>query len=203
MTTLILILQIVVLLSIGIFALLIKYAFPAYFAEKGKNLATKQDVGAITREVEGIRSENAQRLENLAHQNRQILEQSGHRQQLRMAALEKRLAVHQEAYVLWVKLFKSVHDDATVGSIIMECQEWWEHNCLYLEDSVRRAFRLAYMTALNHRNLVRWREDVKLVKDSWSDIARVGEVIVKAVELPPITGAETDLQEPPVSSTDA
>jgi hypothetical protein len=33
----------------------LKAYLPAYTAEKGKNLATKEDVGAITRQVEGVK----------------------------------------------------------------------------------------------------------------------------------------------------
>jgi len=36
-----------------------------YFAERGKNLATKQDIGEITSIVEGIKTELAQKTEEL------------------------------------------------------------------------------------------------------------------------------------------
>jgi hypothetical protein len=36
---------------------------PSYFKEKGKNLATKEDVAGITREIEGVRVEYSRQLE--------------------------------------------------------------------------------------------------------------------------------------------
>ena len=39
-------------------------------SEKGKNLATKEDIAVITREVEHVKAEYAERLEQIAHQNR-------------------------------------------------------------------------------------------------------------------------------------
>ncbi len=44
-----LLLQAITLLTIG---WLVKSYFPSYFSEKGKNLATKEDVSHITAEVE-------------------------------------------------------------------------------------------------------------------------------------------------------
>lgn len=44
----------------GIFGyFLLRSYLPAYFSEKAKNLATKEDVAAITTEVEGVRAEFA------------------------------------------------------------------------------------------------------------------------------------------------
>jgi len=50
----------------------------------------------------------ARQLQELQHKNDLLLEQLRARQQLRMAALEKRLQVHQEAYTLWRKLRSNV-----------------------------------------------------------------------------------------------
>src|SRR5262249_2999875 len=58
----------------------------------------KEDIAKITREVEQVKHEYARRLESLAHQNRLVLEQGSRRHQLRMAALDRRLEVHQQAY---------------------------------------------------------------------------------------------------------
>ena len=42
--------------------------------------------------------------------------------QLRLAAIEKRLIAHQEAYALWRKLiFTSIEDD-DFGNVVLECQ---------------------------------------------------------------------------------
>lgn len=43
----------------------VRQYFPAYYSEKGKNLATKEDIGAITDTVEKVRSEHQSAIEHL------------------------------------------------------------------------------------------------------------------------------------------
>lgn len=57
MYTAILTIQILTLILLGY---LFRSYLPAYFQEKAKNLATKQDVGEITREVESVKVEVSQ-----------------------------------------------------------------------------------------------------------------------------------------------
>lgn len=116
--------------------------------------------------------------------------------QLRLAALEKRLAVHQEAYALWRKM-KSAAADATsseISRIIGECEDWWWKNCLYLDRKVRKPFRICMTAALDHPKLVMQRAEVPELKSNWEDIKRVGELIENAVGLPAI-GAEQEESE--------
>jgi hypothetical protein len=54
METIILIVQ---LLTLLVFGYLLKSYLPSYFQEKGKNLATKEDVEEITRKMEGVKAE--------------------------------------------------------------------------------------------------------------------------------------------------
>src|SRR5437660_7577904 len=60
---------------------------------------------------------------------------------LRLAAVEKRLDAHQEAYALWYHLLNALHDRDRVHDAAVECQEWWKKHCLYLDPKSRRAFR--------------------------------------------------------------
>jgi hypothetical protein len=63
----------------GILFFLLKHFLPTYFAEKGKNLATKQDIGEITKTVEDIKLNNNSQLEvmklelELLSRNQQII----------------------------------------------------------------------------------------------------------------------------------
>ena len=50
--------------SSGLF-LLLKNVLPAYFTEKGKNLATSEDIGKITQEVEKVKEEFTSKAEQL------------------------------------------------------------------------------------------------------------------------------------------
>ena len=64
MTTLIvIILQTVTLIGLAAAALFIKHYVPSYMTEKGKNLATKEDIEDITHKVESIKQMHARRLE--------------------------------------------------------------------------------------------------------------------------------------------
>jgi hypothetical protein len=189
------VLNIVTLLGIGGVLILLEWYVPSYLTEKGKNLATKEDVAAITREVERVRHEYAARLEDLAHQNRLILEERSRHHQLRMAALDRRLDVHQQAYALWVRLVGSIYREDRLTKLVMQCQEWWQNHSLYLDGSARQEFRDAYMAATHHRDLVNAHERSEVLRESWATIMRVGELLVTAVELPAIAGVDSGLQD--------
>lgn len=113
--------------------------------------------------------------------------------QLRMAALDKRLQVHQEAYALWRKLLANVYNSDTIGDIVMECQEWWDQNCLYLTSEARVSFRKAYVRALNHDRFVRSKQDVQLIEQNWALIVDAGDKLVAGVALPGLGTLESEI----------
>lgn len=78
--TLLTILQVVALLGIAALGILYKYYLPGYATEKGKNLATKEDVADITSRIEDVKAKYAQDLEGLR------------------AAIHSRLGIHQFRY---------------------------------------------------------------------------------------------------------
>ena len=164
--------------------------FGTYVRKKAENKALHEDLEKITDKVEGVRSLYAERMENISHQNRLIIEQSSRRHQLRLAALEKRLDAHQQAYTLWRKLVDVVHKEDQVNSVVMECQDWWNKNCLYLEADARKAFVHAYLTAGDHHSLVKTHAPADDVKNSWAIIMFPGKLLVEGVELPPIAEDE-------------
>ncbi|MFJ4433855.1 hypothetical protein ACIPZG_23225 [Pseudomonas sp. NPDC089395] len=51
------------LVSIPVVALLIKFYLPGYIKEKGKNLATKEDIAGITDQIEQVKAEYSKQLE--------------------------------------------------------------------------------------------------------------------------------------------
>jgi hypothetical protein len=165
----------------------------AYLKKKGENLATREDVGAITEKVESIKTEHAARLQELAHQNRQILEQQTRRHQLRLAALDKRLTAHQEAYALWRKLMRAAvaTDPAVLPEVVSDCQGWWQDNCLFLTAEARDAFHKAFHCAEKHADYQR-DGDLDGRKKNWSAIRAAGEAIVRGVELPSLGERESD-----------
>ena len=159
-----------------------------YLNKKGENLATKEDIAEITDKIEQVKSAYTERLE-----------QTKLNHQLRLAALDRRLEAHQEAYTLWWKLMGVVHDNASIGGVIMECQDWWVKNNLYLDPEVRQAFRTAYHSAstycqiyteLREADSIERQRRERSLSESWDSVNDAGEVIAKAVELPDLVEKE-------------
>ncbi len=164
--------------SLIVFAI-IKSFIPSYLAKKAENLATREDIAAITHEIERVRSEYAV-----------LIEQLKARHQLRMAALDRRLQAHQEAFELWRELLGAAHTDG-IGKAVLKCQSWWEKNCLYLEPKVREAFVAAYSSAHTHHVLVQGRADSKDIRESWDTITRFPNTIFEAIQLPALSEIES------------
>jgi len=120
----------------------------AFLKKKAANLATKEDIEAITKKVEDIRSEYNKQLEL----HKASLQLSN---QLKLAALDKRLEKHQEAFTLWRNLLFSLRDEVKIKTAIDESEKWWDKNCLYLSDEARSAFHTALILAVDFRNLLR------------------------------------------------
>jgi hypothetical protein len=159
--------------------ILVKSFIPSYLTKKAENLATREDIAGITNEIELVRSEYAV-----------LIEQFKARHQLRMAALDRRLQAHQEAFELWRELLGAAHTDG-IGKVVMKCQSWWEKNCLYLEPKVREAFVAAYSAAHMHRALIQGRADSKDIRESWDTITRFPNTIFEAIQLPALTELES------------
>jgi len=116
------------------------------------------------------------------------------RHQLRLAALDRRLQAHQEAFSLWRRILKDMSDPAKIGPTVDECQSWWDNNCLYLTPAARQAFAQAYLTAHTRHVTVSTR-DARLIREEFETIKRAGDLIVQGVEIPTISeGEERTLQ---------
>jgi len=179
----------------------------SYLKEKGKTYATKTDIENLTDKVEAIRAQYAQQLEMQKQDNRLELSDRDLTHRLSLAAVDKRLAVHQEAYVMWWELSGNVHNEREIRDIVIKCQNWWVQNNLYLTPKVREAFRVAYMAADLHSTLLHvWRdshdsEDSNSVKENWHQIINVGEIIAGEVKLPSFGKQEfEDISQGPSSS---
>jgi len=171
------------LLLVGILALVGAF-LGSYLRTKAKNLATREDIESITKKVESIKAEYATQLELLTQEHRLFLKREEQRYDLSMAALEKRLAAHQEAYALWWDLMGNATNRDKVWGTVMKCQEWWVYNSLYLSSEARKAFNDAYHAAILHPDLLEAHKNADEIEDNWKIIVRAGEVLVKAVSLP-------------------
>jgi hypothetical protein len=151
--------------------LFLKTFASSYLAEKGKNLATKEDIQQITRAMEEVKSELQAR------------------HTLRFAALDKRLQTHQEAYAHISGLIKFLHkpDGEELRQRLTHCQEWFDSNGLYLEPLARNAFWSAWGAGQMYYSLDRATNyNPKQLKQNWDLIMTALSVIQESVGLPPL-----------------
>ena len=165
----------------------------SYVDEKGKNLATREDIASITHEVERVR---------LGYN--ELLEQMKARHQLRLAALDKRLAVHQRAFVLWRQVYTAEPSD--VEAVVEKSRAWWNRNCLYLEPKVRQAFLDAITQERRNRALLassRDRMGMGLFPDDMEKAFAFPNLLFEAIQLPPLTEVEAAALRAPESVKDS
>ena len=155
---------------------------PSYLSKKADNLATREDIAAITREIEEVKNSYAVLLEGTKTRN-----------QLRMAALEERLRAHQEAFALWRGLNRVAHDadGSTLRPEIQKCQDWWDRNCLYLTSESREAFAGAFWAAHYLTSEMQAKLPPQDVQRRWEQLSLAGSVLVASVALPPLNEVET------------
>ena len=147
----------------------------SYLKKKAENVATKEAIQEITKKIEDIRAYYSTQLES----HKASLQLSN---QLKLAALDKRLQKHQEAYSLWRKLLFNLRNEEKIAQSIEECQRWWDENCLYLSDEARSAFHNAIFLAVDFRNLPR--TEPKEIREWFNKIKMAGDKIIEAVNLP-------------------
>lgn len=158
----------------GIFGALWGAIAQPYLSERAKNLATKHDVSAITREVEQVKLGMSKQLEDHKTGN-----------QLRMAVVEKRFQAHQEAYAHWFAVMRACLGEGDKEAI-SQSQEWWIHNCLYLDTEPRFALRQANHWAKHHIDLLKRSASDDEIKRNAKNLEETGQIIENAVGLPPI-----------------
>jgi hypothetical protein len=95
-----------------------------YAAEKGKNLATKEDIAVITNQVESIRATYAERLQTLVHENSILRDQAQRHHQLSLAAIDKRLEAHQGAFAIWRQILFRAHEKNST-TFFQDGEKWF------------------------------------------------------------------------------
>ena len=146
-------------------------------------MATREDIAAITREIEDVKSQYAV-----------VIEELRARHQLRLAAVDRRLDAHQRAYTFWRKLIMNINSES-ISDVVLECQEFWNENCFYLSAEARSAFHVAMQSALAHKNILAMgglHKDASLITENWERIVAAGNAIVASVQLPSLGNAELD-----------
>lgn len=101
---------------------------------------------------------------------------------LRLAAVEKRLAAHQEAYELWCRLLRHLLDQKLGHETAVECQAWWQKNCLYLDARSRAAFWAGTVDAAMYHEL----KTVNDPRETFKRLESVLRCLAEGVGLPAI-----------------
>lgn len=130
-----------------------------------------------------------------------VLAENGRKQQLRLAALDKRLATTQEAHALWFELYELlVHtkqEDLDKNyPVIKKCKKWLQNNSLYLTHEARKAFRDAYLLS-DQITIRRYNElsGQRATSDTLEDIRQIkrcGVIIEESVFLPSLDLIDTE-----------
>ena len=103
----------------------------------------------------------------------------------RMAALEKRLESHQEAYSLWHELDLNLNDRDKGPKTAIKCQQWWMDHCLYLDPRSRDHFIRCAREAFLHSEL-KGSEDPADTNARCDRIYHVFKLLAEGVNLPSI-----------------
>jgi hypothetical protein len=153
----------------------------AYLTVKGQNLATKEDIQEMTQTVEGVKAAFTAAAEEHAQKNR-----------LRLAAIDERLRVHQEAFVR-CRTLRNAAFTPDVQSVAEDCRQWWEKNCLYLGADARRAFVDAIVAARVHKLLCESRASKEERDKNWLKFDECESTIVEVAGLPEFGDQEKKL----------
>lgn len=112
----------------------------------------------------------------------------------KLVALDKRLAVHQEAYTLWFELFHIVVSgglDEEKIDAFNKTKEWWSKNCLYLDDKSELEFRNCFVNFVQYYKITEKEEKDKIIKQ----IKDTGKFIKKGIGLPYLGDEEKIIQK--------
>jgi len=86
----------------------------------------------------------------------------------RLAAVDKRLEVHQKAFTLWRELMWSTNEEKKLSEEIRKCQLFWKENCLYLDPKSRSSCLSAvnYAALFNmDRDHVKSKERIEIMEE--------------------------------------
>ncbi|ANH66737.1 hypothetical protein [Mitsuaria sp. 7] len=142
--------------------------------KKGENFATKEDIGKITDEIKKVE-----------HGYNVMLEEMKSHNTLRVAAVERRLQAHQEAFAMWRKLV--VHSKADFHEVLIEVQDWWENNCMYLGKEVSNAFVTAYRNENLRLEYLKIGATADQIIEAAHKVQAFPDIVFAACKLPPLS----------------
>ena len=103
-----------------------------------------------------------------------------------LAALDKRLAVHQEAYREWKKIIGAVCGGERILNTVLEAEKWWNNNCIYLDPASRQAFRDCIFRVFENKERLKednYKDFIRKSPEIWKQIMKPGQTIPEGVAL--------------------
>ena len=122
-----------------------------------------------------------------------VTAQAARRAQIVAATWPRRVEVHQAGFEMWWRIMGVIYESENCGAVILEAQEWWSKNWLYLSENARTGFKRMISLANNHADLAEAyrgtgdKVGTQAVKESWAEIVAVGQALAE--------GAGTRLSE--------
>ena len=109
-------------------------------------------------------------------------------QQWRIAAIDKRLEVHQAAYALCTRI-TAIARSGNIGEVVIEGEKWRQDNCMYLDATSRNAFKICLFSVMHHGDLLdvprpRDEETNKKIKENWQKKIKPGRTQPAGVAMP-------------------
>ena len=108
------------------------------------------------------------------------------KQQWELAALDKRLEVHQEAYREWQKIMGAVCGGEGIFNTVLEAEKWWNNNCIYLDPASRQAFRDCIFRVNENKESLKktnYKDFICKSPEIWKQIMKPGQTIPEGVAL--------------------
>ncbi len=107
--------------------------------------------------------------------------------ELRLAALDKRLDAHQKAYSISNMFRNNINVEDSRGKMINQFDEFWNNYCLYLAPNSRKAIMELYKKYMEFPDIPRNEKPGKLFIDL---LKKTKYTLEKDVELPPLGNQE-------------
>lgn len=132
-----------------------------------------------------ITAKSQAKVEKARLENENLRFKEKFQQEMKLAALDKRLQVHQEAYTHWLNVTRYMYNYKLVRPFLDQALNWWDKNCLYLFPEVALEFRRALLKAGNLES-IRGGLNPDALVEYQQGIINVGGLIQSSMGLPVI-----------------
>ena len=129
---------------------------------------------------------NNRKINDLNQQTNIYIQEQKSLGQLRMAAIDRRLQAHQEAFLKWSELLSAAFD-GDFHKAYQEFYAWWRNNCLYLEPEVQSAFLDTINAANRAYHLKETNNDPEYFVKILEESQKFSDVLFRTIKLPSLS----------------